>query len=314
MGIFDKLNLSKTTATAIEWDMTPDLAFCTFSAKGLREELSNTGERVCYFFIDNWGETPRLYLMERGTRHVNILAEITAPLKLLTDCIVNQGGTPISRDNFPIDSTIKDWLRTEVIDPEESPYLIPAVFEKSTDENPGAALPPRGKTGFKGEQIFLPIEHQCLDDDQMSKLIVQGNFYDAELNPQGKFNNYLADGGNGLTVIDERTDIMWQLGGLDLCSRRSMQRKREKIKAEGFAGYQDWRLPTVAEALSLMEPCPNEKGIHLHPCFSKEQPFIFVAARRKPTGYWFVDYKQGKVYWSSGSVPGGFARLCRRMK
>ena len=55
-----------------------------------------------------------------------------------------------------------------------------------------------------------------------------------------------------------------------------------------------------------MEPTANAKGMHLHPCFSKEQPFIFTNARRKPTGYWFVDYSQGKSYWSSGTVPGGF--------
>jgi hypothetical protein len=70
-------------------------------------------------------------------------------------------------------------------------------------------------------------------------------------------------------------------------------------------------MPTVEEAMSLMETTPNEKGVYLPPCFSKEQPFIFVASRRKPTGYWFVDYMQGKMYWSSGTVPGGFCRLCR---
>lgn len=40
--MFDKLKLSETTVAAIDWDMTPDLAFCTFSAKGMRQELVNT--------------------------------------------------------------------------------------------------------------------------------------------------------------------------------------------------------------------------------------------------------------------------------
>ena len=60
-----------------------------------------------------------------------------------------------------------------------------------------------------------------------------------------------------------------------------------------------------------MEPEKNSKGIYLHPGFSKEQPFIFVAAQRKPGGYWFVDYKQGRAFWSSGTIPGGFGRLVR---
>ena len=76
MGIFEKLKLSETTVAKIEWDITPDLAFCVFSAKGMRGEMVNTNERICYFFIDNWGKTPKIYLMERGVRYLNILAEI----------------------------------------------------------------------------------------------------------------------------------------------------------------------------------------------------------------------------------------------
>ncbi len=312
MGIFDRLTISRTTVAAIDWDMTPDLAFCTFSAKGLRDELNNTGERVCYFFIDNWGDAPKLYLMERGTRYVKILAEINAPVELLSKCILNQGGSLSARDNFSIDSPLKEWLRENVIAPDDSPLLVPVTTKKNTKEDREAVdLPPRGVAGYQGKVVSLPVGHQIFNDEQMRAFIIKWNFFDLELNPQGEFLNYFVDSSDARTVIDERTGLMWQRFGLDLCSRMSMKRKRQQLNREGFAGFHDWRLPTVPEALSLMEPYPNKKGIHLHPCFSKEQPFIFVDAQREPTGYWFVDYKQGKVYWSSGSVPGGFARLCR---
>lgn len=313
MGLFDGLNISKTTAATIEWDMTPDLAFCTFSAKGLREELRKGDERVCYFFIDNWGNRPRLYLMERGTRYVHILAEITAPVDLLVNCIVHQGATPSARDNFPIDPTIKAWLRTNVIEPEQSPFVVPVDPEQPKDESPGAALPACGETGFSGELVDFSTESDNFDDDQIHRLICNWNFFDAVINPQGKFDNFLADGGDGRTVIDERTGLVWQRGGLDLSSKRTMKKNIAQLNCAGFAGSHDWRLPTLAEAMSLMESCPNEKGLYLHPCFSTEQPFIFVDARRKPTGYWFLDFRHGKIYWSSGSVPGGFARLCRHL-
>ena len=313
MGMFTKLKLSDTTVAKIEWEMTPDLAFCTFSAKGLREELVNTSERICYFFIDNWGDEPKLYLMERGVRHVNILAEIKAPLEMMMDCIFSQGGTPSSRDNYPVEGPLKDWLLAEVVEPEESPFLVPVLEEKTEKEDMGERLPSLGETGFSGNKVILPSEPATLHDDQIDQLVKKWNFYDARLNPQGTFNNALADSGDGLTVVDERTGLMWQRSGLDLCSIRSMKLGMEQLNKEGFAGYHDWRMPTVEEAMSLMETACNAKGVHLPPCFSKEQPFIFVAARRKPTGYWFVDYKQGKLYWSSGTVPGGFCRLCRRM-
>ena len=314
MNMFKKLKLSDTTVANIEWEMTPDLAFCTFSAKGLRKELAHTSERVCYFFIDNWGDEPKLYLMERGVKHVNILAEVKAPPAMMTDCIISQGGTPSSRDNYPLDSALKDWLLAEVVETEDSPFLVPVIPEKTEKEDMGEPLPPLGKTDFSGDKVILPAEHCTLHDDQIDQLMRQWNFYDSQLNPQGTFDNALADTDDGLTVIDERTGLMWQRAGLDLCSIRSMKRSIEQLNKDGFSGYHDWRMPTVEEAMSLMETVPNAKGVHLHPCFSKEQPFIFVAARRKPTGYWFVDYKQGKVYWSSGTVPGGFCRLCRRVE
>ena len=313
MGMFKKLRLSETTVPQVEWEITPDLAFCTFFAKGLRVG-GKGGERVCYFFIDNWGTEPKLYLMERGVRYVNILAEVKAPPAMLNASIGSQGGSPAARGNFPVDSVLKAWLLAEVVEPDDSPYLIPLLSEDAVGDDPGEALPPLGNSGYNGSIVVLSAAAESMGDEQLAALIKQGGFYDARLNPQGAFANALADSGDGLTVVDERTGLMWQRGGLDLCSINTMKRRITELQEKGFASFHDWRMPTLAEALSLMEVTLNAKGMHLHPCFSKEQPFIFVAAPRKPTGYWFVDYAQGRVYWSSGTVPGGFCRLCRRVQ
>lgn len=311
MGLFEQLQLSDSTTATVEWDMTPDLAFCTFSAKGLREELNNTSERVCYFFIDNWGDRPKLYLMERGVRHVHILAEISAPLEMLQDCILRQGGTLTSRDNYCVDQALQQWLQTEVVEPEKSAYLIPVLEETAPAEEMGGALPAVGTTGFSGPEIILPAENTPLADDQITPLLTRWNFFDSKRNPRGEWTNFLADTGDPLTVVDEQTSLVWQRSGLDLCSMRSMKKKIKQLNREGVAGSHDWRLPSLEEAMSLMQPMANDKGVHLPLCFSKEQPFIFTAARRDPTGFWFVDYAHGQIYWSSGTVPGGFARLCR---
>lgn len=311
MNIFNKLKLSKSTHRVIEWEMTPDLAFCTYSAKGLRDELKNTSERICYFFIDNWGKTPRLYLMERGTRHVNILAEITAPHSLLHDCIARQGGTVTSRDNFSIDGVVKKWLIQEVIESEDCPYFVPMVESPPPPEDMGPPLPTPEETLLSGSVFSFPRDSGRLTDDQTEALIRKWNFFDARQNPGGNFTNLLTAPKNQPVIVDMCTALMWQQGGLELCSMRQMKKNIDQLNHQALAGHSDWRLPSLEEALSLMERAANFKGLHTAPCFSQEQPFIFVAARRTPTGYWFVDYKQGKVYWSSGTVPGGFARLCR---
>ncbi len=112
-------------------------------------------------------------------------------------------------------------------------------------------------------------------------------------------------------MTDKVTGVMWQRGGADITSIRKMQAYIKKMNDSRFAGYDNWRLPSMEEALSLMETEQNDKGLYLPKCFSANQPFIFLAGRRDPGGYWFCDYKQGTVYWASGTIPGGFGRLCR---
>lgn len=311
MARFEDLQLSDGSPVTVEWDMTPDLAFCMFSAKGLRDELSNSGERICYFFIDNYGDNPKLYLMERGSRFVDIIAEIMAPQQMLTDCIQRQGQTLNVKDNFPVDPLLKKWILVEVVEVDDSIHLYPVTAEKEDVECMGDPLPQSKKPGSDALLLHLPAEECSLHDKEIQELVKQWGFSDQILNPQSEFQNYYVDSGDEQTVIDEHTGLMWQRFGLDLCSIRNMKNQIEKLNEKGFAGYHDWRIPTVPEALSIMEIKANEKGVYLHPCFSKEQPFVFTSAKRKPTGYWFVDYKQGKIYWSSGTVPGGFCRLCR---
>ena len=311
MAKFNDLTLSDGSAISIEWDMTPDLAFCMFSAKGLRDELSSSDERVCYFFIDNYGESPILYLMERGNRFVNVLAEIDAPDELLNECISRQGHTLNVKDNFPVDEALKHWIMAEVIGKENSSLLHPIRPETEDTEDFGETLPRPSRESMLSPTLQLPDEPCYLTDEQIEAFIQRWGFADQLLNKGANFVNHLVAGRDELTVIDERTGLMWQRFGLDLCSIRNMKSQIEELNSIGFSGYHDWRMPTVEEACSLMKANINEKGVFLHLCFSKEQPFIFTSARRKPTGYWFVDYKQGKVYWSSGTVPGGFCRLCR---
>ncbi len=310
MGMFRKLKLSDTTAAKVDWEMTPDQAFVTFVSQGLHEQARSDGGRVCYFFIDTWGKEPKLCLMERGVKHARVLAVVETPGEMLYACIRNQGGSPVSKENYAINNAIKEWLLDNVVEVEDSPFLLPQD-EAGVEEDMGGPLPLLGETDWQAHHLVLPCEPVVMVDNQIQGMIREWGFYDADLNPEGEFVNCLAAGRDDRCVLDERTGLMWQRTGLDLSSLRSMKKSIEQLNSKGFAGYGDWRLPTLAEAMSLMESGVNGKGVYLHPCFSKEQPFIFTSSRRRPGGYWFADYRQGRCYWSSGTVPGGFARLCR---
>ncbi|MDP3481084.1 MAG: DUF1566 domain-containing protein [Desulfoprunum sp.] len=312
MGMFHKVQVGQMIITPIDWEMNPDLSFGTFESWGGRERVRNNKECVYYFFIDNWGEEPRLCLMERAVKHAKIMAVINAPLDMVKRCVESQGTSSRFEKSYAINEQIRVWLIDHVLDDGDSSLVIP-MEEKRILEDMGPALPPQTVMDFSGEETLLPAVSAIINDDQVQGIIKKWGFFDAEFNPGGNFENTLIQSGHPLTVLDRRTALLWQRGGLDICSMRTMQKNIDVINREGLAGYHDWRLPTLEEALSLMERVENSKGVHLHPCFSKEQPFIFVAAQRKPGGYWFVDYKQGRSFWSSGTIPGGFGRLVRSM-
>jgi uncharacterized protein DUF1566 len=316
MGLFQKLKIggSGSVTPAIDWEMTPDLTFGTFESWGGREQhrsnISRT-ERVYYFFIDNWEEKPKLCLMERGVKHAKVLAEIQAPDQMVKDCVEEQGTSSLFEKSYAINAAIKEWLIANILESDDTSRVIPLVEEKEV-EDMGEPLPTLADSKFQGNTVQLPAEQAFINDDEIAAVLKKGNFFEAELNPEGRFENSLVDSGDGLTVVDQHTGLMWQRGGLDITAVRTMNRNIEKLNKENFAGHNDWRMPTMEEAMSLMEPERNSKGTYLHLCFSKEEPFIFVAAKRQPGGYWFVDFKQGRAFWSSGTIPGAFARLCRK--
>lgn len=310
MGMFHKVQVGKKIITPIDWEMNPDLSFGTFESWGGRERVRNNKECVYYFFIDNWGEEPRLCLMERAVKHAKIMAVIKAPADLVERCVESQGASSRFEKSYAINEQIRNWLIDNVLDDGDSSLVIP-IEENRVSEDMGPALPAQTILDFTGEVTLLPAVPAIIYEDQVQTIVKKWGLFDAELNPGGYFENALVESGHPLTVLDRRTALLWQRGGLDICSMRTMQKNIDVINRQGLADYHDWRLPTLEEAMSLMEPGVNSKGVHLHPCFSKEQPFIFVAAQRKPGGYWFVDYKQGRSFWSSGTIPGGFGRLVR---
>ena len=315
MGMFQKLKIGGKVTPGIDWEMTPDMTFGTFESWGGREQvrsnISDT-ERVYYFFIDNWEDTPKLCLMERGVKHARVLAEIQAPEDMVKRCVQEQGSSSLFEKSYAINESIKEWLIANILDSDDTSRVIP-LEEDQELEDMGPSLPALADADFKGEVVQLSAEESFINDGELESVLKKGNFFEAELNPEGHFENSFADTGDGLTVVDQRSGLMWQRAGLDITSIKTMLKNIEQLNKENFAGFNDWRMPTMEDAMSLMEPVQNSKGTYLHPCFSKEQPFIFVAAKRQPGGYWFVDFKQGRAFWSSGTIPGAFARLCRKV-
>ena len=104
-------------------------------------------------------------------------------------------------------------------------------------------------------------------------------------------------------VVDDATGLMWHQGGSD--DWVSWDEAKEWVEdlnsEEGYAGYQDWRLPTLDEAASLLESSRKNGDLCIDPVFSKKQRYIwtgdkcdYVFKNGSETA-WYVDFSFGKV-------------------
>lgn len=310
MGIFEKIGLADNSQATIDWEITPANSFTIFESWGTRARMIRSRtERYYYFFIDNWGSRAKVCLMERGIKHARVLADIDAPLAMIEQCIAEQGKNACFEKSYAVEGLLKQWLISKVIDGNDDSMIRPR--DHGLDPEEMASGLPLGGTPQPGQRVRLPNRFRAIREEEIASLAHLYGFYDSRYNPEGKFVNRLVDNGDQLTVTDLRTGVMWQRRGCDINSIRSVKGYVKGLNEKGFAGYSDWRLPAMEEAWSLFEADQNEHGNHLHQCFSRAQPFIFVAGQRRPGGYWFADFKQGTVFWASGTNPGGFGRACR---
>ena len=312
MGLLQKLGMKSDEGIVIDWELTPSDTFGTFESWGGRERVRSDNERFYYFYIDNWEPPARLCLMERGIKFARVLAHIKAPQEMLDKCVAGQGKSMLDQ-SYAIDDDLRQWLQVNVIDSADDSLVVPVLA--GHDEEPLACDLPDVDADLPAGLVKHALRNTpaFVQEEEVAGIVKAHNFFDSRHNPQGRFDNYLVNNNDGKTISDLATGVMWQRTGCDITAIRQIHVWVKKLNEQNYAGHSDWRLPTMEEALALLEPEPNGKGLFLHPCFCMGQPFIFLADERKPGGYWFIDFKQGTVFWASGTIPGGFGRVCRTL-
>ena len=92
---------------------------------------------------------------------------------------------------------------------------------------------------------------------------------------------------------------MWhQSGSDDYMYRGEANEWVEDLNSEeGYAGYHDWRLPTVDEAVSLLESSKKNGNLYIDPVFNKKQKFIWTGDRDGSEVAWGVHFYFGRVNW-----------------
>jgi len=63
-----------------------------------------------------------------------------------------------------------------------------------------------------------------------------------------------------------------------------------------YGGYRAWRLPTVEEAMSLVDQEKKNEELHIHPAFNPTQRWIWTIDKRDDSYIWVVNFTNGRCY------------------
>ena len=158
-----------------------------------------------------------------------------------------------------------------------------------------------------------------LSPEQAKFIIIESGFFDSRKNTYGKgfsnlFKVYTIKGDK--VIVDEAAGLMWQQGGSDeMCSFNNAKEYIKQLNQKGFAGHQDWRLPTLIEAMSLVEPKENENRLFIDSVFDKTQRYIFTSYLGEHiSGPWAVSFANGSCGRSSMPHSYNYVRAVRTIE
>jgi len=100
------------------------------------------------------------------------------------------------------------------------------------------------------------------------------------------------------TIADRATGLIWQQSG----SKEELVYKDARIyvnrlNSEKFAGYNNWRLPTIDELVSLLDSDTGESGLNVNSLFDIRQRYCWSSDRCSSDSMWNVHFGGGGVYW-----------------
>ena len=136
---------------------------------------------------------------------------------------------------------------------------------------------------------------EYLDYEAVKSMLKEKGFFDVYTNTSASgFSNDFVLESEGKVVYDSNTGLRWQQSG----SKEHMppvaaKEYINKLNRDKYAGYSDWRLPTLEEAMSLMEPTHMNGDLYIDPKFDKSQRWIWTSDPYSASSAWVVNFSNG---------------------
>lgn len=144
-----------------------------------------------------------------------------------------------------------------------------------------------------------------LEPSDITQIVKANGFYERSINPVKKFTNQFVvlNIDYKEIILDERTNLLWfKEGSLHSPKYLNAYRYVHNLNVKRFAGYDDWRVPTMEEAASLLAPQNPETGLFLEPIFSPHQQTIFAADLDPTEANWIINFITGRIHVSTGNL------------
>ncbi len=158
-------------------------------------------------------------------------------------------------------------------------------------------------------RVSLRSYAKNLGRNSVGAMFKRHNFFSKELgwnkgfaNPTGDFkNNFESRVIKGdKVVLDHATGLMWHQSGLDKCMiYKKAKEWVNELNRRGYAGFSDWRLPTLEEGASLLENRHMNGDLYIDPLFSAKQRWIWTSDMVSSGAFkhvWIVSFRRGNVY------------------
>jgi len=168
--------------------------------------------------------------------------------------------------------------------PGEKVVVIPKILEYRKDMRLRSAL-----------VEYFPI-------NEAARAILNHSFYCTEYvwnvkwaNPSGQgFQNDFVEEQKGLVVFDRASGLTWARAGSDnYMSRAEANDYIQRLNSEEYGGFDNWRLPTLEEAMSLMARLSNDTDLYIDSIFAEKQRHIWTADTYADGVAWTVNFQTG---------------------
>ena len=139
---------------------------------------------------------------------------------------------------------------------------------------------------------------ESLSIKEFTAMLKKHGFFDYDWNNGGQgFNNQFEEQtfNDVLVVFDKTSNLIWQHdGSSEKMNLEKAKKWVEELNHKGYAGFNDWRLPTLVEAVSLLNPKAKSLDLFIDPIFDKRQWGVWTSDLTEDNSRaWTVSYSLG---------------------